>query len=80
MEAITLKCPHCGTMLTVPDTYIGRTSKCGRCRLDVFIRAPKAQAEIRPSARSNQWYGIAAKVALAALALIFLAILGSYFI
>lgn len=80
MEAITLKCPHCGTMLTVPDTYIGRTSKCGRCRHDVFIRAPKAQAETRPGVRATQWYESATNIALAALALILLTILASYFI
>lgn len=40
MEAISLKCPHCGAVLTVPDMYVGRTSKCGRCRHDVAIRMP----------------------------------------
>ena len=40
MEVVSLRCPNCGAMLTVPDTYVGRSSQCGRCKALVAIPRP----------------------------------------
>lgn len=85
MEAISLKCPNCGAVLTVPDTYLGRTSKCGRCRHVVFI-APPSSAPHRASTvagsdhdrRSADWLNVLVNVALSVLMLLLVGILVRY--
>ncbi len=82
MEAISLKCPNCGAVLTVPDIYIGRTSKCGRCRQVVSITPPREESPDRAKRdmRYVDWPNFLLNVALATLLIVLLGILASYLI
>ncbi len=82
MEAISLKCPNCGAVLTVPDMYVGRTSKCGRCRHVVAIRPPRPRESIDAARgmRGTDWSSVIMNIALATLLILLAGILISYII
>jgi hypothetical protein len=44
----SIKCPHCGNGLKVPDSVIGKTGKCPKCQQKFVIELPKPVEPLKP--------------------------------